>query len=769
MRTARRNSSALGAILLALFVAGPTGLPLGHVGPGAQSRDGPNWAPGLLTASDSAELARLASGIPVRLTVTLTPSDALGLAGFDASVGDPASPQFHHFLTESAFEARFEPSPANLTSVEGYFREYGGTGFSATRDRSGVTFSIGLGGAERALGSTLGMLVEGSRSVRVLESIPSLPPIISREIEGIGGLTGPVGIGGTSPPGEEGLIQGSGTLPARPDFLNGTGPISGTQWFVGSDYIGLYNETPLMPGAPDSVVNASFARSEAVATLLMSGYNRTSGLNLPPWNPVAVQAYVNATYPSGWPSPEFVGVPVPISGIDPPAPGSLGSLGDDTNDAVENSLDLEMAGSVAPGAEVANFYFPASLEYATPSAVTDGQIADDFATDLSSALSYDYGNRTLASVSASFGIADLNDSLWNAELAHAAAIGVTVLAASGDSGNAPASQTNAFLGSEPGWPASAAFNSSGTIAVGGATLGSGGSSTGTFDGTHAPTLAYDADSGPIYAQTAWYDTIGGAGNLTGSEGGGATLYREPSWQFDSAAQPAIANAEGIQKALSLGRSEPDLGLSANSTIAFTGISSSGNVEYAILQGTSIASPLLAGLVAEMSEVAGHRFGYLDPSIYRIAGYFAAHPGPADPFLDVTKGSNYLFSAEIGWDALTGWGGLDPSRFLSAYSNPAIVGYQYHGPTPGLPTLTAPISTLGVGLIIAVLLLIVGIVLLAVVTQQRSGRARIRLAPSGFPNPAEVAPIPEGAPTFDCPYCGSPRPAEPVRCPTCGRL
>jgi len=39
-------------------------------------------------------------------------------------------------------------------------------------------------------------------------------------------------------------------------------------------------------------------------------------------------------------------------------------------------------------------------------------------------------------------------------------------------------------------------------------------------------------------------------------------------------------------------------------------------------------------------------------------------------------------------------------------------------------------------------------------------------------PAPPAPSYSGVPsppTFLCPYCGSERPAEPVRCPACGRL
>ena len=51
---------------------------------------------------------------------------------------------------------------------------------------------------------------------------------------------------------------------------------------------------------------------------------------------------------------------------------------------------FEMAGSIAPGAKIANFYFPASLQYATPASTTDADLADDFANELSNALAYKY-------------------------------------------------------------------------------------------------------------------------------------------------------------------------------------------------------------------------------------------------------------------------------------------------------------------------------------------------------------------------------------------
>ncbi|HEV2231165.1 MAG TPA: hypothetical protein VGS18_03145, partial [Thermoplasmata archaeon] len=269
--------------------------------------------------------------------------------------------------------------------------------------------------------------------------------------------------------------------------------------------------------------------------------------------------------------------------------------------------------------------------------------------------------------------------------------------------------------------------------------------------------------------SAWFNTLGGSGNVTGTEGGGATIYPEPDWQFHSAAQPNLASAEGIGKVPALCRAEPDLALAANDTIAFTPANSAGAVSYSLLQGTSVAAPLFAGMVAQWAAVEHHGLGYLDPILYRIASYYAAHPGPSDPFLDVTSGQNYLYRAAPGWDAATGWGGLDASRFLSAYENRSIAGYQYTGPTPGLPTPFDGVSVLGIVLIAAVGALLTGVVLAVVTLGRRNPSPPFRIAPSGFPAP----PLP-GSPgavvaSFDCPYCGRPRPAEAVRCPGCGRL
>jgi subtilase family serine protease len=444
-----------------------------------------------------------------------------------------------------------------------------------------------------------------------------------------------------------------------------------------------------------------------------------------------------------------------------------------------------------------NFYFAASLFSGASASTSTTSFADAFAQSLSAALSFNYTPARLAVVSGSFGLPDINDTLWNTELQNAAATGVTVLAASGDGGNAPSSLSGRFQGQWPSWPASAAFDTYGVVSVGGVTLNISGTPTGVYNGSNFPT-GFDSNLTGISSSTAWYDTNTG-GNITGTEGGVSTVYSEPAWQFHSAAQPAIANASGLQGVTALGRSEPDVALAANTTIAYTDADSTG-VYFTILEGTSVASPLFAGELASMSAVAGHLYGYLDPELYRIGSFYAALPSAASPYLDVTSGSNYVFAAGPGWDAVTGWGQVDAPNFLVADANASVNGYLYSGPTPGLPACCPSVATPpSAGLLDyeflagAILALIVALVIVF------AGRSRAPPPASGVPGgaygspyqvtygppvPPPPGPYPPPPPggggyppppgvtvpaSFACPYCGAPRPAEPVRCPYCGRM
>jgi subtilase family serine protease len=724
----------------------------------------------------------LAPSTLVSLTFALANPRLGELDRFLAQVEDPASASYRHFLTYPEYMQEFAPPSSSVSQVEAALGAAGAYDVAAAPDRSAVTAVLPASSVDELLGVEL-MSYGSAASVPLYTAVgmASLPPSWGGLVSGVSGLSDASTTRLTTLTTAHPLPLGPSSRDRSEFAYDNT---SGEQWFLGSDYTQEYGATELLPGAT-SVPNATYPTSVAIATLLASSFNESSSTNLPPWDPAVIAAYFNGTLGPGWPQPNFTGVPVPRDSVTPPLPGSFGGENDSTGFETENSLDLEMAGSLAPGSSVYNFYFAGSL---LENSTILGDAADDFAADLAAALSYDYSPTHLATVSCSFGLSDLNDPAWDLELLTAAATGVTVVSASGDQGNAPNSLTGRDDGQWPIWPASAAMNTSGSVSVGGVSLVLSGTPSSYYDPTLGLNLSYDPNDGIVSSMSAWYDTSSGAGAYAGTEGGVSTVYPEPSWQFDSAAQPAVVNATVVQGAAALGRSGPDVALPGNATIVTDYANSTGAVYFDIVEGTSVAAPVFAGLLADVVAVENNRssgpwtsLGFIDPEVYRVASYFAAHTAAgSDPFLDVTTGSNYVFSAAPGWDPTTGWGGVNAAAFLAADRNAAIAGYHYTGSTPGLPpgyvppspssgTTSVPwayvFAIFGVGIVVAILLVAVA-----------ARPSRPRPPPTGVPWGAQVGgpgwsnapPPPGGHPgaTFLCPYCGAIRPAEPVRCPQC---
>ncbi|HXY47362.1 MAG TPA: protease pro-enzyme activation domain-containing protein [Thermoplasmata archaeon] len=709
----------------------------------------------------------------VYVTLSLAEPGAAQLSQFLQSVEEPSSTQYRHFLTDTEFVARYAPSEAEEAAVTSTLRSAGGVALTIFPDRSAVSVSLSVAEVRTLFGVTLVQFGQDGRSLSTATGTPVLAPALRGLVSGISGLSnaGPSGFSwNLASSGLHRLVVRSGPN----EFVNytPTGGVAGTELFFGSDFTQEFGASELFPGS-NSVPDATFPTKVAIATLLASGYNGTLHENLPPYDPNVTEAYLNSTLPRSWPLPNVSGVPVTAEGVTPPAPGSFGSLNDSLGDEFENSLDLEMAGSLAPGASVVNFYFGGNL---IANATSSSSIANDFALTLSTALAHNYSPARLAVVSGSFGLPDLNDSEWNFETSEAAATGVTIVIASGDSGDAPNNLNGRDSGQWPTWPATADSNDSGAIAVGGVSLAVGGRATADWNGSAPLNLTFDSNLTGITSDTAWYDTLGG---IAGTEGGVSAVVPEPEWQRHSAAQPEIVNATEKQGASSLGRAEPDVAMPANDTIATVWANSTEAIYFDVLQGTSVAAPVLAGLLADVVAVESNRsaggwapLGFFDPEIYNISSYFAANPSSADPFSAVTTGTNYVFSATSGWDALTGWGTVNAALLLAADENPAIAGYQYTGPTPGLPppppTPAIPWATIylifGAGIIAAVALIYLA------ARPRRSGTPMVPPGARGA-GPPVFGPGTQGGiypgATFLCPFCGAVRPAEPVRCPQCG--
>jgi kumamolisin len=314
---------------------------------------------------------------------------------------------------------------------------------------------------------------------------------------------------------------------------------------------------------------------------------------------------------AGIATPNVIAVPVD-SGSNTPGGAADGEV----------LLDIEVSGSIAPGATIV-VYFADPSDRGFVDAIS--QAAHD-TVHAPSVISISWGgpeDQWTTQARQSF----------EAALSDAASLGVTVLCAAGDHGAGDGANDNR---AHVDYPAS----SPNIVACGGTTLTIG------------------ADGSPI--ETAWNDQNGWA---TG--GGISEVFPVPSWQ--TVAMPANVNGGGP------GRGVPDV--CGNADIA-SGYNVLVDGQWNPVGGTSAVAPLYAGLTACLNQAHGKPVGALSPTLYGSA--------LAGAFHDVVTGDNSVpqsqygpavtgYNAGPGWDACTGLGSINGTTLRTAISptpNPA---------------------------------------------------------------------------------------------------
>jgi kumamolisin len=285
-------------------------------------------------------------------------------------------------------------------------------------------------------------------------------------------------------------------------------------------------------------------------------------------------------------------------------------------------LDIEVVGSVAPGA--------AQLVYFAPN--TDQGFVDAVTTAV-------HASPTPVAVSISWGQAE---SGWtgqamtalDAAIADGAALGVTVTVAAGDNGSSD--------GVNDGQP-HVDFPASSPHA-----LGCGGT-----------TLQADVAAGTITSETVWNN--GAFGGATG--GGVSDTFALPAWQ---ATAGVPANADG-----STGRGVPDVAGNADPN---TGYQVLIDGQQTVIGGTSAVAPLWAALTARLAQSLGHSLGLVQEQLY--AGVTPGAPVPG--LRDITTGNNGDYQAGPGWDACTGLGVPVGTALLQRLSTSAGTGAEAAG-------------------------------------------------------------------------------------------
>jgi subtilase family serine protease len=313
--------------------------------------------------------------------------------------------------------------------------------------------------------------------------------------------------------------------------------------------------------------------------------------------------------------------------------------------AGETDLDVEYAHAIAPGARI--------LLVETPTAEDEGTTGFPA---IVKAEEYVISQHLGAVISQSFSATEESfarpQRLLRLRGAYKLAfrMGVTVLAASGDSGAADLQYngTTYFLHPVTSWPDSDPL----VTAVGGIQL----HLNAAGRDVARPTVWNDSFS----RQTLEYITGSSADSPLAGGGGRSVIFGRPVYQ------DSVANVVGSRRGV------PDISMSgacdgaADMYQSFPGQPAG----WYPACGTSEATPEFAGMVALADQVAGHSIGLINPYLYEMSQYRAAG------IVDITSGTTTVrfrqggkwhtvtgFAARPGYDLATGVGTVDARLFV----------------------------------------------------------------------------------------------------------
>jgi hypothetical protein len=325
----------------------------------------------------------------------------------------------------------------------------------------------------------------------------------------------------------------------------------------------------------------------------------------------------------------------------------LNSTRTNANWSYEDALDLEWTRAMAPGASIEMTFSPDAGPglYAAIDWLVGGDRAD--------VISLSWGEPDVGVFDPYLGpcanacnaSTDGSYAVLGPVLELAAVEGISVLAASGDCG-----ASGGTAGDSTFFPASDPF----VTGVGGTIL----------------TLSANGSYG---SETGWPGNASGASSPgcsanPGGSGGGYSPFARPWWQVGP-------GTTGTQRGV------PDVAADAGT---YAGIVYD-NTWFGV-GGTSLATPIWAGITAIADQYAGTALGFLDPSLYRIldsSNYSA-------DFHEITSGNNG-YAAGAGWNPVTGIGSpivsslvknlARPSNLTPSNLTTSVVAAPTFGPAP----------------------------------------------------------------------------------------
>lgn len=494
------------------------------------------------------------------------------------AVSDPHSSSYGQYLTPAQFRQQFAPSQAQVGAVQSWLR---GQGFSVEYTPTNnhyVSAEGTVAQAQAAFGVSFGMYNVQGLTVRS----PSADVSIPSSLAGI--VTGVIGLDDSAQFVHTDHTTGDGPPPAA--FVTGV-PCS-AYWgqLQATGFTNPYGAGTL-PYAPCGVTPQQIKGAYGISGY--DGAGQTVAIIDAYASPTIVQDANQWSTNHGLPTfkaNQFTQVVAPGTYHHP----EKGQKQDPSGWSTEESLDVEAVHGMAPAANIVYVGAPNNFQ------------------DLDAALNNVVDTRLAQIVTNSYGfpteilppgyILPYEDTILQG-----VAEGIGIYFSSGD--NSDESLVVGYRTAD--WPASSPF----VTAVGGTSLAVGASNNYLFEtgwGTYTSSW-----TGTTWAPTPPGDWLYGAG------GGVSQLFAEP-WYQQRIVQQSVFTAQGRT-----GRAVPDVAAVGDPNTGYimgqTQTFPDGTVKYSEFRegGTSLSSPLFAGIMALADQAAGFHHGFANPALYALAG------------------------------------------------------------------------------------------------------------------------------------------------------
>jgi subtilase family serine protease len=530
-------------------------------------------APGWANSKNYAGAADATASIGFRIYLGWNnPSAAEALA---QAVADPHSSSYGHYLTPVQFRKQFAPSQAQVGQVQSWLRSQSFTVNYTPGNNHYVSAEGTVAQAAAAFGTSFGIYKVNGKTVRSPSADVSIPDSLATIVNGIVGLDESAVFIQT-----DHIVDKN--APPSDGFRNAP-PLS-TYWaeFVSPyAYPAGFTDLATPPTAPWSIKGHTPAQ-------IKGAYGISDAYNGAGQTVAIIDAYASPTIlqdVNQWSTNRGLPTMNPGQLVQVVPPGVYRRPENPRQDPQgwygEETLDVEAVHGMAPAAKIV--FVGAPNNYQDLDAAMNHVVDQHLAQIVTN--SYGFSTEFLP-----FGyIKPLEDTLIQA-----AAEGIGVYFSSGDNGDETAVHGSAVTD----WPASSPW----VTAVGGTSLGVSQANTRVLE-TGWGTSTYNCDTTSLVCTRA--------GWLYGAGGGVSQIFAKPWYQAG-----LNLSGRGVPDVAALG--DPQTGFLVGQTQSFP----EGNSydEYRI-GGTSLSSPIFAGLMALADQAAGHAHGFANPLFYANPGVF----------------------------------------------------------------------------------------------------------------------------------------------------